>query len=59
MTLSCDNKGALRNAFRPIPAGITPYLHGDHDLIEVARSLLQLIPVWLLPLNGSQVITLV
>jgi hypothetical protein len=38
--LYCDNKGALKNAFQPIAPGITPYLKTDHDLIEVAQSLL-------------------
>jgi hypothetical protein len=44
MTLYCNNKGALRNAFRPITLGFTPYLLADHDLIEVAQSLINLIP---------------
>ncbi|MFN9983335.1 MAG: hypothetical protein ACK53Y_25635, partial [bacterium] len=45
MTLYCDNRGALRNAFSPIKAGITPYFNTDHDLVEVAQALLLLIPV--------------
>jgi hypothetical protein len=45
MKVYCDNKGAPKNAFRPIKAGITPYLAADHDLIEVSRFLIQLIPV--------------
>jgi hypothetical protein len=45
MKFYCDNKGALSNAFKPIKAGITPYFDADHDLIEVAQSMLQLIPV--------------
>jgi glutaredoxin len=43
--LLCDNKWALTNAFKPIKAGITPYFHTDHDLIELARALIQLIPL--------------
>jgi len=43
--LYCDNKGALTNSFRPIYPGITPYLKTDHDLIEVVRALLAVIPV--------------
>jgi hypothetical protein len=43
--LYCDNKGALRNAFQPTAPGITPDLKTDHDLIEVAQSLLTLIPI--------------
>jgi len=43
--LLCDNKGALTNAFKPIKAGITPYFRTDHDLIEIARALIQLIPL--------------
>jgi len=43
--LYCDNKGALRNFFAPIPSGITPYLTADHDLIELAHHLIQLIPL--------------
>jgi hypothetical protein len=35
----------LKNAFSPIKAGITPYFNTDHDLVEVAQSLLQLIPI--------------
>jgi len=45
MTLYCDNRGALKNAFSPIKAGITPYFNTDHDLVEVAQALLLLIPV--------------
>jgi len=45
MTLYCDNKGALKNAFQPIPAGITPYFKTDHDLIKLAQSLINLIPI--------------
>jgi ribonuclease HI len=45
MTLYWDNKGALMNAFQPIPAGITPYFHTDHDLVELAQSLLQILPI--------------
>jgi len=45
MTLYCDNKGALKNAFQPIPAGITPYFNTDHDLVELAQSLLQILPI--------------
>jgi len=45
MTLYCDNKGALKNAFHPIKAGITPYFKTDHDLIEVAQALITLIPI--------------
>jgi hypothetical protein len=41
----CDNKGTLRNSFAPIPSGITPYLTTDHDLIELANHLIQLIPL--------------
>jgi hypothetical protein len=43
--LYCDNKGALKNAFSPIKEGITPYFNTDHDLVEVAQSLLQLLPI--------------
>jgi len=43
--LYCDNKGALSNAFKLIKAGITPYFNADHDLIEVAQTMFQLIPV--------------
>jgi hypothetical protein len=45
MKLLCDNKGALTNAFKPIIPGITPYFSTDHDLLEVARSLITLIPI--------------
>jgi hypothetical protein len=45
MTLYCDSKGALKSAFHPIKAGITPYFKTDHDLIEVAKALLTLIPI--------------
>jgi hypothetical protein len=41
----CDNKGALNNAFSPIKKGITPYFNTNHDLVEVAQSLLQLLPI--------------
>lgn len=43
--LFCDNKGALRNAFKPIKPGITPYFNMDHDLVEVAQSLIKLLPI--------------
>jgi len=43
--LYCDNKEALKNAFSPIKEGITPYFNTDHDLVEVAQSLLQLLPI--------------
>ncbi len=45
MQLFCDNKGALRNAFKPIKPGTTPYFTTDHDLVEVAQSLIKLIPI--------------
>jgi len=45
MTLYCDNKGALNNAFKVIKPGITPYFNTDHDLIELAQALLTLIPI--------------
>jgi ribonuclease HI len=45
MTLYCDNKGALRNAFKQIKPGATPYFNTDHDLIEVAQALITLIPI--------------
>jgi len=45
MTLYCDNKGALQNAFKPIKPGVTPYFNTDHDLLEVAQALLPLIPI--------------
>jgi hypothetical protein len=40
MKIYCDNKGALKNTFKSIKAGITPYFRIDHDLIEVARALI-------------------
>lgn len=43
--LYCDNKGALENSFRPIYPGVTPYLKTDHDLVEIIRTLLALIPI--------------
>jgi hypothetical protein len=45
MTLYCDNKGALCNAFKPIKPGVTPYFQTDHDLLEVAQSLMTLLPI--------------
>jgi len=45
MTLYCDNKGALKNAFTPIKAGVTPYFKTDHDLVEVAQALVPVIPI--------------
>jgi hypothetical protein len=45
MTLYCNNKGALKNAFQPVPAGITLYFNTDHDLVELAQSLLQILPI--------------
>lgn len=45
MTLYCNNKGALANAFHPIKPGITPYFKTDHDLVELAQALLQLMPI--------------
>jgi hypothetical protein len=45
LTLYCDNKGALKNAFKTIKPGITPYFNIDHDLLEVAQALLTLIPI--------------
>jgi len=45
MTLYCDNKGALRNAFKQIKPGATRYFNTDHDLIEVAQALITLIPI--------------
>ena len=44
-TVYCDNRGALKNAFTPIKEGITPYFKTDHDLVEVAQSLLHLLPI--------------
>jgi hypothetical protein len=32
-------------AFKPIEAGITPYLNSDHDLVELIRSLIDLLPI--------------
>jgi hypothetical protein len=48
-TLYCDNKGALSNAFRPIRPGITPYLRTDHDLVEIAQSLLTILTIAITP----------
>jgi ribonuclease HI len=48
-TLYCDNKGALRNTFRPIRPGITPYLRTDHDLVEIAQSLLTILSMAITP----------
>jgi len=45
MTLYCDNKGALNNAFKVIKPGISPYFNTDHDLIELAQALVTLIPI--------------
>jgi hypothetical protein len=45
MTLYCDNKGALANAFKTIKPGITPYFKTDHDLVELAQALIHLIPI--------------
>jgi len=44
-TLYCDNKCALCNAFRPIHPGITAYFKTDHDLVEIAQSLLTTLPI--------------
>jgi hypothetical protein len=52
ITLYCDNKGALQNAFKPQPPGITPTLETDSDLIGFTRALIQLIPV---PIQGEWV----
>jgi hypothetical protein len=41
----CDNKGALRNAFHEPKAGITPYFDTDYDMVTLAQSLIQVIPV--------------
>ena len=41
----CDNKGALRNVFEHTKAGITPYFTTDYDLIEIAKSLLDILPI--------------
>jgi ribonuclease HI len=41
----CDNKGALKNAFSLIKEGITPYFKTDHDTVELAQSLIHLIPI--------------
>jgi hypothetical protein len=43
--LFCDNKGALKMAFKPMEVGITPYLNSDHDLVELIRSLIDLLPI--------------
>ncbi len=43
--LFCDNKGALSKAFHSIKAGVTPYLNMDHDLIELIRYLLDILPI--------------
>jgi len=45
MTLYCDNKAALANAFKTIKPGITPYLTTDHDLVELAQALIHIIPI--------------
>ena len=45
MTLYYDNKGALKNAFKQIKPGVTPYFNTNHDLIEVAQALITLIPI--------------
>lgn len=42
--LYCNNKGALKNAFSPIPSGITPYLQTDHNLMELICSTLAVMP---------------
>jgi hypothetical protein len=47
-TLYCDNKGALRNAFKPHPPGISPTLTTDSDILNLAREFITLIPVTVL-----------
>ena len=43
--LYCDNKGAINKAFQKQPLGITPFLTTDYDLIHLAQTLIQLIPI--------------
>ncbi len=45
VVLYCDNKGALRNAFKDNPPGISPTSAADYDILRLARRYIQLIPV--------------
>ncbi len=45
VVLYCDNKGALLNAFKPHPPGISPTSAADYDILSLARCFIQLIPV--------------
>jgi hypothetical protein len=40
----CDNKGVLTNVFSKKPTSITHFLQADYDLVQVAKSLVTLIP---------------
>jgi hypothetical protein len=40
----CDDKGVIRNVFSNKPTTITQLLHADYDLVQIAKTLVTLIP---------------
>jgi hypothetical protein len=41
----CDNKGVITNEFHKTVPGISPFLTTDYDLVCMAKTLLQMIPI--------------
>lgn len=48
VTLYCDNKGALTNALKRAPPGISPYTTSDYDLLGLLRHFITIITVTIL-----------